>query len=127
MQTDRLTIEVKVPDGYELTGEYRLPLEFEVYLAGYTSYSNNTEAIVAQRDLQTGRFPILRKAQVWKQLTPAKAVEFMQSGMRVTLRHRSGTSTTSQRIESIFLYNNRPSIKQDDMNNFIDNISYLEE
>lgn len=83
------TIEFDVPEGYEATGEIRCPKQDEYYLYRF-HYNRVGEVNKASFDFQEEKYPILRKAEVWKTLTEAKVLEHMKSQKPITLRHKLG-------------------------------------
>ena len=89
MVKTKIEFEVEVPEGYEYIGEVRTPRRNEVYLSGYTSHGVVGEPHIASYDFASGMYPILRKSQVWKQLTPEKALAFMLTKTPVTMRYKN--------------------------------------
>ena len=124
-----LTVEFDVPEGYEYTGEFRHPVKGETFLRGLATgrYSVDT----ASYTYESVRSPILRKTQVWHQLTPEKALEFMLTKKEVTLKHVSWPplKSVTKIIDKIYYHNkNYPDLSIDlDCQGLIKNIRYLED
>jgi hypothetical protein len=78
MQVD---LQVEVPKGYELTGEYRPPVMGELYLSG------NDCACVANIDFIT-RWLILRKVDTWRDAT-LDDLKRVMDGETVECRYRN--------------------------------------
>ena len=124
MAKTKIEFEVDIPEGYEWTGECRKVLRGEWHL------SNEGVPEVWDVTAQScSRYPILRKAEVWKQLTPEKAFEFMVSRKQVTLRHLSwvGTGRTLRKTINDVFYNGAHFCTTLEVNAFIENTEYLEE
>lgn len=96
------TIEFEVPEGYEFTGEVRCPRTGDYYLHGvWTSRSVSVE--YADFDFDYEKHPILRKAEVWKPLTPEKVLELFTKQSKVKLRRaESKTPLEHDRIRDIY-------------------------
>ena len=131
MAKQKIEIEIDVPEGYECTGEFRTARKGEIYLNGY-SHRNGAYPVEAQYDHVEVRMPILRKAEVWVQLTPEKALEFMVAKKPVTLRHllwKNTGQTITREIDSV--YYDYPGAKNLSINlkmqSHIKNIEYLKE
>jgi hypothetical protein len=125
MAKTKIEFEVDIPEGYEWTGECRKALRGELHL-------NNEGAVEVWEVSRESnyRYPILRKAVVWKQLTPEKAFEFMLAKKEVTLRHISWPSGKKihKTITSVYRYNNdSPDLSIDlETQGLIKNTEYLE-
>lgn len=88
MAKTKIEFEVEVPEGYEYIGEIRTPREGEWYLSNVLT-TQETTAQKANYSFTVGMYPILRKSQVWKQLTPEKALAFMLAKTPVTMRYKN--------------------------------------
>lgn len=124
MAKTKIEFEVEIPEGYEWTGEFRKVLRGELYICN--------EGKVDKWDVSAqsnSRYTILRKAEVWKQLTPEKAFEFMVSRKQVTLRHLSwiGTGQTKRKTINDVFYNGAHFCTTLEVDAFIENTEYLEE
>ncbi len=123
MAKTKIEFEVDIPEGYEYTGEYRKIRQGETYL------NRNWQAEVWEPSCITmSLYPVLRKTEVWKQLTPEKALEFMLSHKTVTMRHMAwgkGGRVQRQTIEGIYNFG-ETSIDMPD-NAHISNVEYLEQ
>lgn len=118
-----------VPEGYELTGEFRCPLEGELFLRGMATVRPSVDE--AQTTYTTIMHPILRKKVEWKQLTPEKALEFMLAKKEVTLRHVSWPPTEKiyKVIDRVYRHaKDYPDLSIDlRCQGLIKNIEYLED
>lgn len=88
MAKTKIEFEVDIPDGWEYV-ETRRPKEGEHYLSGYTVHGREARVDQATYNFTSWVHPIIRNAQVWKPLTPEKALAFMLARKEVTLRHTS--------------------------------------
>jgi hypothetical protein len=88
MAKKKIEFEVDIPDGWEYV-EIRRPEEGEHYLSGYNIHGRGAKVCQADYDFTSGMYPIVRRSQVWKPLTPEKALAFMLARKEVTLRHTS--------------------------------------
>ena len=79
-------LDLEIPEGFEWTGEIRCPKEGECYLANWAKTAS-VRVVKAEFEFVTEKYPILRKAEVWKKLTPEKVLEHMKSRKPITLRH----------------------------------------
>ena len=86
MAKTKIEFEVDVPEGWEYV-EVRRPKMGEHYLSGYTVHGREAKVYQADYSFTSGMYPIVRKAQVWKQLTPEKALAFMLARTPVTMRY----------------------------------------
>lgn len=83
METVDVLMKMPKIEGYEYTGEWRVPEEGEHY-AGL-----DAQPVQASTGAYLKR-PILRKAEVWKPLTLEKAIEVYQSRNSITWRLTGG-------------------------------------
>ena len=128
MTKTKIEFEVEIPEGYEWTGECRKVLRGEWHLSneGFPEVWD----VTAQ---SCSRYPILREAEVWKQLTPEKALEFMVGLNEVKLRHKSWIHEkkyTIQRVRKIYYHTNKDtelSIELGGLQTLVCNTEYLEE
>lgn len=125
METVDVLMKMPKVDGYEYTGEYRVPRMGETHWSPVSRdvYKCGCDGLVARA--------ILRKAEVWKPLTLDKAVEFMASRTPVTMRYvnwapgRKRTDT----ITSIYMHTGlHPAIDLEGRGNtaHLSNVQYLE-
>ena len=124
MAKTKIEFEVEIPEGYEWTGEYREARPDELYLTRHP-FVERWEG----PGTSCSKYAIIRKAEVWKQLTPEKALEFMVSRQQVTLRHsvwRGTGRTQRQTIDKIYYMLGDLSISIPDQSH-IHNVEYLEE
>lgn len=79
-------LDLEIPEGFEWTGAIRCPQEGEYYLV---NWAKTCDPRVVQSNFYfvTEKYPILRKAEVWKKLTLEKVLEHMKSREPITLRH----------------------------------------
>jgi len=84
METVDVLMKMPKIEGYEYTGEFRIPNEGERYVDIYGGLS-------APAGPKCYLFrAILRKAEVWKPLTLEKAIEVYRSGSSITWRFAGG-------------------------------------
>lgn len=135
MPKQSLTIEVEVPEGWELTGEFRSPESGEVVLKGFLTGNGQAIRVVCSPMARYENCPILRKAEVWKPLTPEIAVDFYVTKKPITWRFR-GCNSIAKKTFVTGLYTSAmgaPCIcfpVQDDtlgLRHTIERIDYLEE
>jgi hypothetical protein len=125
MAKTKIEFEVEIPEGYEWTGECRKALRGEWHLSN--------EGIPEIWDVTAqscSRYPILRKAEVWKQLTPEKAFALLMSRKQVTFRHlawRYSKETLTRTIDSIYFGANNTLCIELRTEAYISNVEYLEE
>jgi hypothetical protein len=123
MAKTKIEFEVEIPEGYEWTGEFRKVLRGELYISN--------EGKVDKWDVSAqsnSRYTILRKAEVWKQLTPEKAFEFMLSRKEVTFKHaawKHSNLTHTTVLDKVY-YNGHTFCIQLETESFISNVTYLE-
>lgn len=132
MVKQKIEIEIDVPEGYEWTGEFRKPKKGELILANWQFDRLRSYAHVPKYDYTDDSYPILRKAEVWVQLTPEKALEFMVAKKPVTLRHiswRSTGQTITREINSVYYdYPGARDLSIDlEIQAHIKNVEYLKE
>lgn len=129
MAKTKIEFEVEIPEGYEWTGEIRKPRKGDFALVNWAGVGGKPYVHVATEDFVRDEHPILRKAEVWKQLTPEKACEFMVSRKQVTLRHLSwiGTGQTLRKTINDVFYNGAHFCTTLEVDAFIENTEYLEE
>lgn len=82
------TVEFEVPEGYEWTGEIRCPAKGELMLSNYLSLKS-AKPWEAQFNYTSEQYPILRKAEVWKPLTPDMALDCFVNKKKIPLRQAS--------------------------------------
>ena len=96
------TIEFDVPEGYEFTGEVRCPQMGDYYLSGFGTTKMKV-ARIASFNFEYEEFPILRKAEVWKPLTPEKVLELFTKQSKVKLRRAASKAPlVNDRIQDIY-------------------------
>ena len=125
METVDVLMKMPKIDGYEYTGEYRKAKVTEFYFSPISG-----QIQIAEMDGIIER-PILRKAEVWKQLTLNKAVEFMTSRTPVTMRYVNWAPgrTRTDTITSIYMHTGlHPAIDLEGRGNtaHLSNVQYLE-
>ena len=81
-------VTLKVPEGYEWTGVIRCPKLGEIYLSRWT-YNKPHEARVAAINYTEEQYPILRKCDIWKPLTPEMVIECFVDRKNIKVRHAS--------------------------------------
>lgn len=81
MNKQTLQVEVEVPKGYEFTGEVRPPQENEYYLE-----SDWKTLGIANINFRETKYPILRKAEVWKPLHSGQACYFGERQDKIKIR-----------------------------------------
>ena len=81
MSKQTLTVEVEVPEGYELTGEVRPPQLGEYFLD--CDWKNLARSTI---NYGTRAYPILRKAENWKPLHSGQACYFGERQDRIKIR-----------------------------------------
>jgi len=124
MTKTKIEIELDIPEGYEYAGEYRRIARGELYL------DNERNASVWEFSSWTAsHYALLRKAEIWKQLTPEKAFEFMLSRKEVTLRHHcwKGTNRTHKNTLNRIFHNGHTLCVQLEVEAFISYVEYLEQ
>ncbi len=122
-------LDLEIPAGFEWTGAIRCPREGEFYLANWakTAYVHVSEA---QFDFTTEKYPILRKAEVWKKLTPEKVLEHMKSRKPITLRHtlrNKENETATVSIDALHANNYGILYIHVFVSSHVDLLEYLEE
>jgi hypothetical protein len=124
----KIEFEVEIPEGYEWTGEIRKPLKGDYALANWNGVGGEPYVHVAGNDFVRDMHPILRKVELWKPLTPEKALEFMLSRKEVTLRHYcwKGTGRTHKNTLNRISHNGHTLCVQLEVEAFISNVEYLE-
>lgn len=125
METVDVLMKMPKVDGYEYTGEWRIPNIGEKYTCSVACKpaSVGFSSIIAR--------PILRKAEVWKTLTLEKAVGFMTSRTPVAMRYVNWAPgrTRTETITSIYMHTGlHPAIDLEGRGNtaHLSNIQYLE-
>lgn len=124
MAKTKIEFEVDIPEGYEYAGEYREARPDELYM-----YAPLRVERWEGPGNSCSKYVILRKAEVWKKLTPEKAFEFMVSRKQVTLRHLSwkGTGQILRKTINDVFYNGAHFCTTLEVDAFIENTEYLEE
>ena len=121
--------EIDVPEGYTITGEYRIPTEGEYIL----SPSNGSVHIAPATKIGV-KFFILRKTEVWKPLTLEIATEYAKQKKKIVIRARHCQGAVSESVvETISLIRFAPYPGEQDIHFsttgwfYIENTEYLEE
>lgn len=84
----KTTVEFEVPEGYEWIGIIRCPKLGEIYLGRWT-HTRLQEARVAAINFTEEQYPILRKCDIWKTLTPEMVLDCFVNKTKIKVRHAS--------------------------------------
>lgn len=130
MAKQKIEIEIDVPEGYEATGEFRRPKKGELILANWQFARLKTYVYVhvPGYDHTEDSYPILRKAEVWVQLTPETAWELLLSQASRKFRHK-GSSKFTSRNQITKIYREGDEVLSVDLfaGSYVHNIEYLKE
>ena len=88
MKEYEATVTLKVPEGYEWTGVIRCPKLGEIYLSRWT-HTRPHEVRVASINYTEEQYPILRKCDIWKPLTPDMVLDCFVNRKNIQVRHAS--------------------------------------
>lgn len=129
METVDVVIKMPKIEGYEYTGEFRVPVEGERYVDIYGKLSEpaGTQGYLTRA--------ILRKAEVWKRLTLEVAMDFAKNREKITLRYLQSGPEQGTRFGSGLIFDigfsasgNYDRVTLDDgTNGYIDTLEYLEQ
>ena len=97
METVDVLMKMPKIDGYEYTGEWRIPKPGEAFVCSVSLLGSNLSypGTVAR--------PILRKVQVWKRLTLEKALEMGKTRKKFTFRINSHSQPFSDTVDYLDL------------------------
>lgn len=98
MSKQKLTVEIEVPEGYELTGEVRPPKVNEFFLD-----SDWKSLGMAYISFSQSSFPILRKVENWKPLSFEKALAIGKIGLKHRFRIPSRFDRTQKVVIADFI------------------------
>lgn len=128
METVDVLMKMPKVEGYEYTGEFRVPVEGERYVDIYGKLSGpaGPQCYIPRA--------ILRKAEVWKRLTLEVAMDFAKNREKITLRYFQSGPEQGARFGSGLIFDigfstsgNYDRVTLDDgTNGYIDTLEYLE-
>jgi hypothetical protein len=81
-------VTLKVPEGYEWIGVIRCPRAGELYLTRWTQIKG-AEVRESRFNFTEEQYPILRKCDIWKPLTPDMVLDCFVNRKNIQVRHAS--------------------------------------
>ena len=88
MKEYEATVTLKVPEGYEWTGIIRCPKVGEMYLTRWTQ-TKGAEVRESRLNFTEEQYPILRKCDIWKPLTPDMVLDCFVNKTKIKVRQAS--------------------------------------